>query len=130
MEASIKLVKHARASKVVNFNRGHFRASTGDLEISMHAPFPLRLDPLSASKYLTAILSSDPITAPFGLDIWSPHKKVLNADYYAKAIGITSFRRGPWKRDLLFAAKAICIPSGHLAIDPTIELRKALWGPF
>jgi hypothetical protein len=96
----------------------------------MYAPFHLRLDPLSANKYLTAILSSDPVTTPFQLDIWSPHKKVLNADYYAKAIGITSFRRGPWEHDLLSAAKPICIPSGHLAIGPTIKFRKAILAPL
>jgi hypothetical protein len=84
MEAAIKIVKHARASKVVKFNnRGHLRASMADLEISIHALTSLRPDAVSQNKHLTPILSSDPITTPFGLDIWSPNKKVLSAVYYA-----------------------------------------------
>jgi hypothetical protein len=63
---------------------------------------------------------SDSITGAFALNIWTPDKKVLNAEYYGSSIDFTSFRRGCWENVVLSAAAPIT-----LAVQSRIPMTKS-----
>ena len=120
LEDAVKISKAARASDVVRFSARHFVVNVEEVRISIRAAYDLRLDAVSESKYLRTLLLSNPIHQPFGLDIWAPHKKVLNAEYDGRKIEIVSMHRGFWEDTLISAAKAISGPSGFLRIKPHV----------
>ncbi len=122
MEDAVSIVKDARASSIVRFNERHFVTNVNDIEISIRAPFHLRLNAISESKYLTALVASNPITQPFGLDIWTPSMKGLNAEYDGASIELVSIRRGAWEEALISAARGISNPAGSIAITRCAQI--------
>lgn len=134
MEDAVSIVKDARASSIVRFNERHFVTNVNDIRILIRAPFHLRLNAISESKYLTELVASNPIARPFGLDIWTPTMKVLNAEYNGAFIELVSIRRGAWEDQLISAAIAISSPAGSIAIKPCDPIPPSKdapqWRPF
>jgi hypothetical protein len=87
----------------------------------MPAPYYIALDRVSKSNYLTGVPYSDPITKPFGLNVWTPDRKVLNAYYSSSDVEIVSFYRGEWEHALISAAAHI--DGSVLQIEPTEKRR-------
>lgn len=124
-EATIKIAKADRTSKVVDIRLGRVTTSVENIEIAICPPFHLRLSTALARKYLTTLFTSDPIGLPFQLDVWTPFKKVLNVEYDGSALSIMSFRRGPWEETILAASKTVSVPCGEVVIKPTVPIRAA-----
>jgi hypothetical protein len=104
-EAAVKIVKAANGSKMISFNDRSYKPTVPELAISIDAPHHLRGDNIARIKHLARVFHSDLIMAAFALNIWTPDKKVLNAEYYGSSIGFASFRRGRWENALLSAAE-------------------------
>jgi len=109
-EATVTILKAARNSKMIGFNDGNYTPTVPELAISIYAPWYLRLDTRSQNEHLTRLLEPGSITTLFELNIWTPEKKVLNAEYGGSGVDITSFRRGLWESYLLNAAERVPIP--------------------
>lgn len=129
MEDAVSIVKDARASSIVRFTERHFDTNVDDIRISIRAPFHFRLNAISESKYLTALVASNPIARPFGLDIWTPSMKVLNAEYNGASIELVSIRRGVWEDQLISAARGISNPAGSIAITPCPQIPRSKNAP-
>jgi hypothetical protein len=86
---------------------GHIRTHLSNIEIQIHAPSIFMLGPPLQLAYLQRILASNPIVLSFGLDVWTPDKKVLHARYVGRTIEVISFRRGLWENDLIAAAQYV-----------------------
>ena len=120
-EATVKLVKTAHNSGMIKFNGWNYKPSVPELAISIDAPHYLRGDNIARIKHLARVFHSDSIMAAFDLNIWTPDKKVLNAEYYGSSIGFASFRRGRWENALLSAAERSPIT---LAVKSRIPMTK------
>jgi len=121
-QATIKIVKTAHDSRMIGFNDASCNSSVPELAISIDAlPF-LRADGIARLKHLARVLHSDSIKVAFGLNIWTPDKKVLNAEYYGSSVEFASFRRGRWEDVVLSAAERAPIP---LAVQSRIPMKKS-----
>jgi hypothetical protein len=105
MESCLQLLK-ADLDPIVT-RLGHIGTHLDSIEIKIHAPFVLMLGPPLQTAYLQGILASNPITLSFGMDVWIPEKKLLNAWYTGRTIDIISFRRGVWENELISAAQHV-----------------------
>jgi hypothetical protein len=103
-EATVKIVKAAHDSRMIKFNDRSSKPTAPELAISIDAPHHLRGDNIARIRHLARVFHSDSMAA-FDLNIWTPDKKVLNAEYYGSSIGFASFRRGRWENALLYAAE-------------------------
>jgi hypothetical protein len=110
MEAAVKIVRTAHDLKVIGLNDSSCKPGVPELNISIGAPFYLRLSDEAESHYLRELLRSDLIKLPMQLDVWTPEKKVLNVEYDGSYFDIVSFRRGLWENFLISAAERAPIP--------------------
>jgi len=121
-EATVKIVKTAYDSGMIGYNDASCNLRVPELAISIDAPPFLRADNIARLQHLARVLHSDSITVAFGLNIWTPDKKVLNAEYYGSSVEFVSFRRGRWEDALLCAAERAPIP---LAVQSRIPMKKS-----
>lgn len=95
---------------------GHNRAlgaKIGTISVSYRTPFQALPKVPEQLQYMRALLGGKD-NLPYGLDVWTPEKKVLNLEWDdAGAIEIVSFKPGEWEGALAIAA------------SPGVRLRKA-----
>jgi hypothetical protein len=121
-EAVLKIVTAARDSGMIALNEPGRKPIVPEIAISIDALQSCGRDAISRTKYLATILNSSSTPVPFAVNIWSPDKKVLNAEYYGSLVDIVSFRRGPWEDVVLSAAARAPI---SLAVKSRIPLTKS-----
>jgi hypothetical protein len=121
-KAVVKIITAARDSGMIGLNDIGRKPIVPEIAISIHAPQSCSRDAISRTKHLATVLRADSIPPPFEVNIWSPDKKVLNAEYNGSFVDIVSFRRGPWEDVVLSAAERAPFP---LAVKSRIPLIKS-----
>jgi hypothetical protein len=84
----------------------HLGAKIGSISVSYRTPFQALPKVPEQLRYMQALLGGKD-NLPYGLDVWTPEKKVLNLEWDdAGTVEIVSFKPGEWEGALAIAASS------------------------
>lgn len=100
IDCSFRIFSARRASNVTPLHR-YSSEVIGSTLVQIGAPYGHCLNSRQQRHYLRTLLTPRTDRLPFQIDVWTPHNKVMNVEYFVDgSVEIVSLRPGPWIDEL------------------------------